>query len=73
MNIEDKDAAINWVNIQSREGSILSEIPSNNKNSYFYSNIKSESEYFDHFLNNQNSIDSTNLKWESSLQKIKLN
>lgn len=67
MNIEDKDAAINWVNIQSREGSILSEIPSNNKNSYFYSNIKSESEYFDHFLNNQNSIDSTNLKWESSL------
>ena len=67
MNIEDKDSAINWVNIQSREGSILSEIPSNNKNSYFYSNIKSESEYFDHFLNNQNSIDSTNLKWESSL------
>jgi hypothetical protein len=67
LNIEDKDAAINWVNIQSREGSILSEIPSNNKNCYFYSNIKSESEYFDHFLNNQNSIDSTNLKWESSL------
>ena len=67
MNIEDKDSAINWVNIQSREGSILSEFPSNNKNSYFYSNIKSESEYFDHFLNNQNSIDSTNLKWESSL------
>ena len=67
MNIEDKDSAINWVNIQSREGSILSEIPSNNKNSYFYTNIKSESEYFDHFLNNQNSIDSTNLKWESSL------
>jgi hypothetical protein len=67
LNIEDKDSAINWVNIQSREGSILSEIPSNNKNSYFYTNIKSESEYFDHFLNNQNSIDSTNLKWESSL------
>ena len=67
MNIEDKDATINWVNIKSREGSILSEIPSNNKNSYFYSNLKSESEYFDNFLNNQNSIDSTNLKWESSL------